>query len=91
MPIRVQIPRSLGIYSGGKLEIAAAGSTVRELLEDVRQAFPSLYVCICDETGAVRRHVNLFVNNDFMQDREGLETRLESGDVVAVFQAVSGG
>lgn len=91
MSTLLQIPRSLGSYSAGKLELTVDGNTVREVLESVRRTHPSLYGCICDETGAVRRHVNLFVNNDFLRDREGLDTRLETGDVVAVFQAVSGG
>ena len=45
---------------------------------------------ICDETGALRPHLHLFINNDLLADR-GFETRIEPNDVVSVFQAVSGG
>ncbi len=52
---------------------------------------PSLYRSICDETGAVRRHMNLFVNTTHMRDRDGLDTALAPGDVVTILPAVSGG
>ena len=54
-------------------------------------ATPSLYRSVCDETGAVRRHVNLFVNTSHVRDREGLDTALAPGDVVTILPAVSGG
>jgi len=46
---------------------------------------------ICDETGAVRRHVNLFVNIDNIRDGAGLDTALASGDIITIMPAVSGG
>ena len=91
MPTTVQIPRILQQYSGGQRELSLQGATVRDLLEDLRREHPSLYGCICNETGSVRQHINLFVNDDFLRDRSGLDTQLQSGDVVSVFQAVSGG
>ena len=52
---------------------------------------PRLYRSVCDETGAVRRHVNLFVNTVHVRDRAGLDTPLGPGDVVFILPAVSGG
>ena len=46
---------------------------------------------ICDETGQVRRHVNLFVNTAHVRDRDGLDTALVAGDVLTILPAVSGG
>jgi molybdopterin converting factor small subunit len=46
---------------------------------------------VCDETGAVRRHLNIFVNADNIRDRDGLDTALKRGDVVTIVPAVSGG
>ncbi|MEZ6062028.1 MAG: MoaD/ThiS family protein [Planctomycetaceae bacterium] len=86
-----RIPRVLQRYADGEAELSLAGETVRQVLVAVKRQHPDLYGCICDETGSVRRHVNLFVNDSFLHDRDGLETRLEPGDVVSVFQAVSGG
>ena len=68
----------------------SAGS-VRAVLQDLEQRYPSLYRNICDETGAVRRHMNLFVNTSHVRDREGLDTALVTGDVVTILPAISGG
>jgi molybdopterin converting factor small subunit len=46
---------------------------------------------VCDETGAVRRHINLFVNSSHVRDRDGLDTPLAAGDVLTILPAVSGG
>jgi molybdopterin synthase sulfur carrier subunit len=50
-----------------------------------------LYRNVCDETGAVRRHLNIFVNADNTRDRDGLDTVLQPRDVVTIVPAVSGG
>lgn len=91
MTTAFQIPRVLQEYCDGRAELQLPGTTIRELLRELQQAYPALYQCICTEIGSVRRHLNLFVNNDFLNDRDGLETRLHPGDVVSVYQAVSGG
>jgi len=49
------------------------------------------HAAICDETGAVRRHINLFVNRSHVRDLQGLDTPLAAGDVLFVLPAVSGG
>ena len=67
-----------------------AGS-VRGVLDELERRYPALHRCICDETGAVRRHVNLFVNASNIRDLEGLDSPLAPGDVVTILPAVSGG
>jgi sulfur-carrier protein len=89
--IILQIPRVLERYRAGNNCIQLRGQTVREVLEELRVASPALYQCICNESGAVRQHIHLFVNNDLILYRSGLDTPLCPGDVVSVFQAVSGG
>ncbi|PYR50815.1 MAG: molybdopterin synthase sulfur carrier subunit [Acidobacteria bacterium] len=46
---------------------------------------------VCDETGTLRRHLNVFVNSDNVRDLDGVDTRLSPGDVVTILPAVSGG
>lgn len=91
MKTTVQIPRVLSQYSGGKLSVEARGGTVGAVLLDLQKTYPLLYGCICDETGRLRRHINLFINNKLLLQRESLSTKLNHCDVVSVFQAVSGG
>ena len=64
---------------------------MRAALEDLERSHSALYRNICDETGAVRRHLNVFVNSDNVRDLDGVDTALASGDAVTILPAVSGG
>jgi len=89
--VTVLIPGPLRKYCAGASTLAVMSSSLRTLLEDLERLNPELHRNICDETGAVRRHINLFVNVDHMRDRNGLDTPLAPGDEVTIMPAVSGG
>jgi len=89
--ITIEIPPPLRAYSGGVRELFLSAPSVRAALEELERSHPALYRSICDETGRVRRHVNLFVNKHHMREREGLDTALAPGDVITILPAVSGG
>jgi molybdopterin converting factor small subunit len=91
MTITVRVPAALRAWCGGGSELLLSAGSVRVALERIEQSHPVLYRSICDETGTVRRHVNLFVNASDVRDREGLETPLAPGDVLTILPAVSGG
>ena len=76
---------------GGASELPLSSPSVRDALHQIEERYPSLYRSICYETGAVRRHVNLFVNADHIRDLQDLDTVLKAGDVIAILPAVSGG
>lgn len=65
--------------------------TVGAALRFLEGSHLPLYRAICNETGAVRRHVNVFVNSSNIRDLEGLDTPTTPGDVVTIMPAVSGG
>jgi sulfur-carrier protein len=91
MSIRVHVPTPLRACTGGVSELSLSAPSVRAALEWIEQTHPALYRSVCDETGAVRRHVNLFVNTAHVRDRDGLDTPLAPGDVLTILPAVSGG
>ena len=68
-----------------------SAANVREVLKELERSHAPLHRSICDETGAVRRHIALFVNMSHMRDLEGLDTPLKAGDDVSIMTAVSGG
>ena len=78
-------------YCGGASELSIAAPTVRAALAHLERKQPALYRNICDETGAVRRHLNVFVNDDNVRFLKGIDTPLAQGDMVTVLPAVSGG
>lgn len=89
--VKVFVPAPLRVYCGGARELTLAARSVRATLAELERAYPSLYRNVCDETGAVRQHINVFVNSDHMRDRDGLDTELASGDTIIILPAVSGG
>jgi molybdopterin converting factor small subunit len=89
--ITLDIPGPLRTYCAGAAQISISAHTVRAVLEDLERSQPVLYRNVCDETGAVRRHLNVFVNSDHVRDLDGIDTTLITGDVVTILPAVSGG
>lgn len=90
-PVTVHVPSPLRDYCGGASSLSILGASVREVLAELERRHPALHRSVCDETGAVRRHINVFVNADHMREANGLDTRLNRGDVVTILPAVSGG
>ena len=91
MTITVHIPTLLRDCCAGASELALTATSLRAVLEELERRHPGLHRSICDDTGMVRRHVNLFVNTHHMRDHNGLDTPLAPGDVVTILPAVSGG
>jgi molybdopterin converting factor small subunit len=91
MTIAIHLPGPLRACCQGARELSLSAASVRSALEQIEQGYPALYRSICDETGALRRHVNLFVNSSHVREREGLDTALLPGDVITILPAVSGG
>ena len=89
--IRIYVPAPLQTYCGGASQLSLSARTVRAVLDDLERSQSVLYRNICDETGALRRHLNVFVNSDNMRDLDGVDTPLAAGDVVTIVPAVSGG
>lgn len=89
--ITIFVPGPLRDFGGGSGELLITAGTVRAALEELESSHPRLHRSVCDETGRLRRHVNLFVNADNIRDLAGFDTPLVGGDVLTIFPAVSGG
>ncbi|MCC7009678.1 MAG: MoaD/ThiS family protein [Acidobacteria bacterium] len=89
--ITVHVLGALRVYCGGAAELPVDAATVQAALDDLERNRPALYRNLCDETGKVRRHLNVFVNAENVRDLDGLATALKPGDVLTILPAVSGG
>jgi len=89
--ITLHVPGQLRAYCAGAAELSISAPTVRAALEDLERSQAALYRNVCDETGTVRRHLNVFVNADNVRDLNGIDTTLRPGDVLLILPAVSGG
>jgi molybdopterin converting factor small subunit len=89
--ITIHVPGPLRTYCAGAAQLSISAHTVRAVLEVLERDQFALYRNVCDETGAVRRHLNVFVNADNVRDLNGLDTKLTPGDILTILPAVSGG
>ncbi len=91
MTVRVRVPTPLRKLTNGADEINAQGNNVRSLVEDLERNFPGIKERICDESGKIRRFVNIYVNGDDIRFLQNLETSLKEGDSISIVPAIAGG
>ncbi len=88
---QVRVPTPLRKLTGGAEAVEANGDTVAALLADLDNRYPGLRDRICDESGQVKRFVNVFVNGEDIRFLQQLETPVKSGDEVSIVPAIAGG
>ena len=91
MPVRVRVPTPLRKYTQGADEVGAEGGNVKSLVEDLEKNYPGIKERICDDTGKVRRFVNVYVNGDDIRFLQNLDTALKEGDNISIVPAIVGG
>jgi molybdopterin synthase sulfur carrier subunit len=91
MAINVRIPTPLRKLTKEKDIVQGSGDTLAEMIETLEQEFPGLKERLCDETGELRRFVNVYVNGEDVRFQDGLSTRLSGNDEVSIVPAVAGG
>ncbi len=89
--ITIHVTAPLRQYCAGAARLSIAAGSIREALGQLERDQAALYRNLCDETGALRPHLNVFVNSDNARDLAGVDTALSAGDVVTFLPAVSGG
>ena len=89
--VQVRIPTPLRKHTGGAEAVDAEGGTVTALVADLDRRYPGIKDRICDESGQVRRFVNIFVNGEDIRFLKHLETTLKQGDEVSIVPAIAGG
>jgi molybdopterin synthase sulfur carrier subunit len=87
----VRIPTPLRKFTLGKEEVLAQGANIGELIADLERQFPGIKERICDDGGAVRRFVNIFVNDEDIRFAKNLETQIKDKDEISIVPAIAGG
>jgi molybdopterin converting factor small subunit len=94
MTVRVLLPRLLSECAGGRTSLSLdlpAPATVCALLDVLAAEHPVFDRRVRDETGALRRHVNVYVDGEEVRRLDGLATPVPAGAEVMVIQSVAGG
>ena len=89
--VTVLIPTPLRRFTSGEAKVLVTGASVGEVLDALESAYPGIGERLRDDSGQIRRFVNVFVNGQNVRDRDGAETRLAAGDEVGIIPAMAGG
>lgn len=91
MSANVRIPTILRTYTGGAAEVTAEGSTLQEVLTSLDAQYAGIAGRVLDDNGALRRFVNVYVNDDDVRFLDGLNTTINDGANISIIPAVAGG
>jgi molybdopterin synthase sulfur carrier subunit len=91
MAIVVRIPTPLRAMTKGAAEVHAEANTIGDVITDLERQFPGLRDRIVEESGEIRRFVNIYVNQEDIRFLEGDKTALKPGDEVSIVPAIAGG
>jgi molybdopterin converting factor small subunit len=89
--VTVRIPTILRPYNGGAAQVTADGGSLAEVLDALEAAHPGIRARVLDDDGAIRRFVNVYVNDDDVRFAEGLATATPEGTSISIIPAVAGG
>jgi sulfur-carrier protein len=90
MSVQVEIPTVLRTYTEGERSVTAQGSDLATLIADLDARYSGLADRIL-EGEALRRFVNVYLNDEDVRFLDGLATPVGDGDVVTILPAVAGG
>jgi len=87
----IRIPTQLRPLAGGEREVVVAGETVGEVLKGLDAAHAGFADRLFDDTGRLRRFVNVFVADEDIRFLDGVDTPVGAGQTVSIVPAVAGG
>ncbi len=91
MAITVRIPTPLRRLTQNQPEVEAEGDTIESLIENLEANYPGIKERICDESGNIRRFVNIYLNDEDIRFLDGNATAVKDGDEISVIPAIAGG
>ena len=91
MSVTVYVPTPFRRATNNRDRLEVEAPDVRRLLDELETSYPALRGLVRNDQGEVHHHVNVYVNREPIEDRDGLQTPLRSGDEVAIIPALAGG
>jgi len=91
MAVTVRIPTTLRPLSGGSKLVQVPPGTLSDVIAGLEATHPGFADRLLDETGALRKFVNIFVDDDDVRYLDGLSTQVGDGITVSIIPAVAGG
>jgi sulfur-carrier protein len=91
MAVKVRVPTPLMKLTDNKSEVEAQGATITDILNNMESQFAGIKERICDENGAPRRFINIYLNEEDIRFLDGESTAVKDGDEISIIPAIAGG
>ncbi len=91
MPVQVRIPTPLRKLTNNEELVSLQATTVAAAIAELQARFPGIRERLLDEQGAVRRFVNVYVNEEDIRFLQNQQTPLKDGDEISIIPAIAGG
>jgi sulfur-carrier protein len=91
MAVTVYIPTPFRRATGNRDRVETTARDVGAVLDELERSYQGLRGLVRNDQGEVHRHVNIYVNNQAIDDMGGLATKLRDGDEVSIIPALAGG
>lgn len=91
MPVTVRIPTPLRTATGGASTAEVGAGTLGDVVAALEAAHPGIAERLLDDTGQIRRFVNVFIDDEDVRFQQGLSTPVQEGATVSIIPAVAGG
>jgi len=91
MPVKVRIPTPLRKLTNNEELVEISANTVGSAIGELQSRYPGIKERLLDESGAVRRFVNVYVNEEDIRFLQNQQTPLKDGDEVSIIPAIAGG
>ncbi|TDI71795.1 MAG: molybdenum cofactor biosynthesis protein MoaD [Bacteroidetes bacterium] len=88
---RINFTQALKRFYPDLEEVDISAENVAEVIQNLNQRYPGLKDYLLDEQGRLRQHVNIFIGNKLIKDKEKLSDKVSEKDEVFIMQALSGG
>lgn len=91
MPVVVRIPTPLQKFTRNQSEVQVSGATIDGVVGELDSQFPGIRERLCDDSGAIRKFINFYLNDEDIRFMDGEKTVVQDGDEVAIIPAIAGG
>lgn len=87
----VRIPSPLRKYTGGQAKVTVPGATVGDVVQNLLQTYPGMQSRLQDDTGEIKRFINIFVNENGIRSLQGTDSPVAETDEISIVPAMAGG
>jgi sulfur-carrier protein len=91
MAKKVRIPTPLRKLTNNEELVEVNAATIGAAIVELQTKFPGIKERLIDETGEVRRFVNVYVNEEDIRFLQNQQTPLKDGDEISIIPAIAGG